>query len=153
MKRFTAMLVALFACSALLAGCANLKDTITGHKKETGTVAGAAAGAAVGHAVGGGTVSTVLGALAGGVLGEKAGEYWQKKDSEKTAKALSANQPVSWKNSDTGNNYTVNPDQSFQRNGRTCRHFTMDVNLSGGGAKQVHGTACQQPDGNWKVVS
>lgn len=36
--------------------------------------------------------------------------------------------------------------------GRYCREFQQTVSI-GGGTEQAYGTACQQPDGAWEVVS
>ncbi len=36
--------------------------------------------------------------------------------------------------------------------GRYCREFQQTVTV-GGKAEQAYGTACQQPDGAWEIVS
>jgi surface antigen len=36
--------------------------------------------------------------------------------------------------------------------GRYCREFQQTVSI-GGRSEQAYGTACQQPDGSWQVVS
>ena len=58
--------VALAACAALSAGCAN--------NAQLGTGAGAAAGGVVGNAVLGGTLGTLGGAAAGAIIGNEIGK-------------------------------------------------------------------------------
>ena len=38
------------------------------------------------------------------------------------------------------------------RSGRTCHEFQQDVTI-GGKTQHAYGTACQQPDGSWKIIN
>ncbi|WP_448207211.1 hypothetical protein [Azospirillum sp. sgz302134] len=38
------------------------------------------------------------------------------------------------------------------RSGQLCREYQSTVNI-GGVPQQTHGTACQQPDGSWRIMN
>ena len=51
--------------------------------------------------------------------------------------------------------YVPAPGQTVSRNdpnGVYCREYTQDVTI-GGAARSSYGTACQQPDGTWKIIT
>lgn len=51
--------------------------------------------------------------------------------------------------------YVPAPGQAVSRNdpnGVYCREYTQDVTI-GGAARSSYGTACQQPDGAWKIIT
>jgi surface antigen len=55
-----------------------------------------------------------------------------------------------WRNPDTGNQYSVVPTKTYDSGGRPCREYTIDA-LIGAKQEKVYGTACRQADGSWRV--
>ncbi len=136
---------ALMLAAALgwLAGCAT--------HEETGTIAGGAAGAVIGERVGG-TTGTLLGAIGGALLGREAGRWFDERDRAEMADALETRETgeeTAWVNPDTGRRYQVTPQETFDRDGRPCREFVMEVE---GEDEPVEGLACREDDGNWRIV-
>lgn len=135
-----------------------------GHEKQQiGTIAGAAAGALLGSQIGHGTGRTlaiVAGTVAGAWLGGKLGKSLDKRDQEAmqqtTQKSLetSPTGTVSkWSNPDSGHSGTVTPQTTFtNKDGLKCREYQQTVTADGK-TETAYGTACQQTDGSWKVVS
>jgi surface antigen len=134
-----------------LHGCA------TSTKEETGALTGAALGAAVGSTFGRGSgkaLAIFIGAVAGSAIGSTMGRYMDEQDRIRTSMILESNrtnQASSWKNPDTGNNYTVTPTKTYEVAEGPCREFTLDANV-GGKPQELYGTACRQQDGSWKMV-
>lgn len=127
--------------------------------EQSGTVIGGILGGAAGSQVGKGrgrTVATVAGAIAGGYVGGNVGRSMDDTDRLKARNSLEynrTNEPSSWHNPDTGNDYTVTPTRTYQSDsGRYCREYQTDV-VVGGRREQAYGTACRQADGSWKVAS
>jgi surface antigen len=115
-----------------------------------GTLGGAALGGFLGSKIGSGKgqlAATGAGVLLGGFIGHQIGKSL---DSLETAPS---NQPVAWRNPDSGNSgYTV-PQAAYQNtSGQYCREFNQTVNV-GGQSESAYGTACRQPDGTWKIVN
>ena len=98
----------------------------------------------------------ILGTLAGAAVGGSVGPSMAETDRLKTAHALEnvrTGVPTSWRNPDSGNQYTVVPTRTYddvQRAQGPCREYTVDA-MVGGRRDKVYGTACRQPDGSWKV--
>lgn len=141
--------LAALALALALPGCAT--------KEETGALVGGAVGAAVGSTVGKGsgrTAAIIMGTMVGSVVGSSVGRYMDQQDKIRTAEVMEynrTNQPTSWRNPDTHNEYTVTPTRTYERTAGPCREFTMQANV-GGRPETVYGTACRQPDGSWKIV-
>jgi surface antigen len=127
-------------------------------QQQKGTVAGAVVGGVVGSTIGGGTgrtVAIVAGTLAGAVIGGKIGKKMDEADRIKAAQALESaqtGQGVSWKNPDSGDQYTMTPTRTYEANATPCRDFTV-VGTVDGKPETVKGSACRQSDGSWKPVS
>ena len=69
------------------------------------------------------------------------------------AYASPLNQPIVWNNPGTGNSGSITPIRDGRSNsGKYCREFQSDVTV-GGEHQNAHGTACQEPDGSWKIVN
>jgi surface antigen len=123
---------------------------------QKGTVAGAVVGGVVGSTIGGGTGRTtaiIIGTIAGGMIGKHIGAKMDEADRIKAAQALevtATNQSSTWKNPDTGAQYTMTPTNTYEAKGTPCRDFKVDATIDGK-PEQVEGTACRQPDGNWKT--
>lgn len=124
-------------------------------KQQTGAVTGAVIGGVVGSTIGGGTgrtVAIVAGTVAGAVIGGKIGSKMDEADKLKAAQALESTptgQRASWKNPDTGTQYTMTPTKTYEAANGPCRDFTVDATVDGKPDK-VNGTACRQADGSWK---
>lgn len=148
-------IIQVFGC-ILLAATLVACDTFT--KQDVGMVSGGAVGALVGSQIGGGsgrTVAVVLGTLAGAVIGGAIGRSMDKADQERSQRALEtapSGQTTAWRNPDTGNTYQVTPKKTYKKkSGQYCREYTTKAVIAGK-SETMYGTACRQPDGNWKVV-
>lgn len=142
---------------SLLSACSGM-----GEKETAGTVLGAGTGAVVGSQVGGGggrvvgaAVGTLLGALVGGEIGRSLDRADQLAAQDAYAQAQSApiGQPITWRNPDNGHYGTVVPVREGRHDvtGEYCREFQQTVTI-GGRTEEAYGIACQQPDGDWRIV-
>lgn len=150
-------LVPLAAAALILAACSD-----QGQKQTAGTVIGGVAGAVLGSQVGGGSgrlVATAIGTLAGAMIGSEIGKSLDKADqlamtqAEQKAHTAPVGEKIVWNNPDSGNSGTVTPIRDG-RNAQTnayCREYQTTV-VVGGMEQEAFGTACQQPDGSWKVI-
>lgn len=155
MKLVRTVLVGLFALT--IAGCANGGPS----NEQLGGLVGAAAGAAIGSQIGSGTGRTIA-IAAGTLLGYWAGSSVVRRLTEQdraymsrthnAAMATNSNgQTSSWKNPQSGNSGTVTPTTTYKTaQGSTCRTFSETI-TAGGQSDSASGTACQQPDGSWRV--
>lgn len=145
--------------AASLAGCSGTDGG--GISSSTiGTIGGAAGGALLGSQFGSGTgqiVATAIGTLAGALAGQQIGQRMGASDRQRAYEAESAsvrsNEPVVWNNPDTGNRGEIRPVRSYRSdNGQTCREYTHTIHMNGQ-PETATGTACQQPDGTWRLAS
>lgn len=141
--------------AVLLGGC----ETPPGHQNEqAGTVLGAVVGGVLGSQVGGGsgrTAATIAGTLVGGIIGGNVGRSMDDTDRMRTVQALESGRsgvPSTWRNPDTGYQYSVVPQPAYQTAQGPCREYTMNTTI-GGRPQQVHGTACRQADGSWRALN
>ena len=147
-----AKIAAAFAAVTLLAACESPPT-----KQQTGTVAGAVVGGVVGSTIGGGTgrtVAIVAGTVAGALFGSHIGKRMDEADRLKAAQALetqTTGQRTTWKNPDTGSEYTMTPTRTYESAGGPCRDFTVEARIEGKPEK-VQGSACRQSDGTWKTT-
>ncbi len=148
---------AALATMAMLGACAQGQ----GPSNETlGTVGGAAAGGILGSQVGGGAgnvVATGVGAVLGALAGREIAKRMSGQDQERAATAertaVARNEAITWNNPESGNRGTIEPNRTYtNQQGRTCRDYTHTVYVDGQPEK-VNGTACQQADGTWTLVS
>jgi surface antigen len=142
---------ALVAAAIALPGCETPPT-----QEQKGAVAGAVIGGVVGSTIGGGTgrtVAIVAGTIAGAVIGGRIGQKMDEADKLKAAQALESTPTgghSTWKNPDTGAQYTMTPTKTYEANAAPCRDFTVDASVDGK-PETVQGTACRQPDGSWKT--
>ena len=151
----TKTLGAIALLVTMTAGCADV-----GTKTMVGGLGGAAAGGLIGAAAGGGGAGIAAGVLLGGLLGGAVGNYLDQRD-QKLAQQAAHNAlesapsgtTTTWKNPDNGHSGGVTPKRTYQTaSGQYCREYTQTITV--GGKKQTsYGTACRQPDGQWKIVS
>jgi len=148
--------IAVLAASILLSAC---QTDQWGGGETFGTLGGAAAGGLAGSALGGGAAGTLAGVLLGGFIGNQAGGLIDDQDksrankAERQAYSAPIGQQITWNNPQNGNSGTITPiKDGYAQNGAYCREFQENV-VVGGQQKQAYGTACQQPDGTWKIVN
>ncbi|MBI1328088.1 MAG: glycine zipper 2TM domain-containing protein [Alphaproteobacteria bacterium] len=151
------LLSALIISSLALAGCE------TGGKKQTiGTGAGAILGGLAGSQFGSGKgqlvavgVGTLLGALAGSEIGQSLdrADMMYAQQAQQRAYNAPVGQSISWNNPESGNYGTYTPTRNgTDAAGRYCREYRQTINV-GGRSETAVGTACENPDGTWQVVS
>jgi len=119
-------------------------------------VIGGALGGLLGNQVGGGsgrTAAIIVGTLAGAAIGGRVGQSMDDTDRMKAALSpenVRTGVNSSWKNPDTGNQYTVTPTRTYDTGSGPCREYTVDA-IVDGRSQKVHGTACRQSDGSWRT--
>lgn len=59
---------------------------------------------------------------------------------------------VTWRNQRSGHYGEVTPGPGYDVNEYSCRDYTHVVYV-GGESRSARGTACREPDGNWRPVS
>lgn len=138
----TTKLMTILLGASLIGGCATPSGT--------GTAVGAGGGALIGGVAGGWT-GALVGAAVGGLLGYGVGRSVEVENERRWAYAMNSNQPVAWTDPQTGYLYRVQPTGTYYSYGRPCRNFRVIGNLDQ--YHEVYGTACQNPDGSWQVVS
>lgn len=142
----------------VLTGCAQWEES---PKQTVGTLAGAALGGLVGAEFGQGTgrvAATGAGVLLGAFLGSEIGRSLDHADrlamQRATRTALETGrtgEAVRWQNPQTGSYGGVTPLSSTESDGTVCRSYEQTITL-GGRIQRGYGTACRQPDGNWRIV-
>lgn len=143
---------------AAMVGCASFSGCATyqGQQEQAGMVIGGILGGVLGSQVGEGQgqiAATIVGSLAGASIGGTVGRSMDETDRLKTASTLETVRtgvPATWRNPDTGNQYTVVPTRTYETPAGPCREYTVDA-MVGGQKQKIYGTACRQPDGSWKV--
>lgn len=149
-RRLEVLFAVMISAGGLVAGCE------TTSKQDAGTVIGAIFGGVIGHkASGGGAAGTAIGAVLGGTVGHLIGRYMDDNDRREMAQALDENAPGvsrSWRNPDTGNEYTMTPTSSVYRTeAGHCRDFEQEM-IVDGERRIVNATACKRPDDeSWRV--
>lgn len=156
-----AVVASLGACTATGRGA----DEGPGWKQIGGSVLGGAGGGVLASMFGkgtGNTAMTIAGTLLGAFLGSEVGQSLDRADrayaNEAQGAALSRRHSevgdrVEWRNRESGNRgwYDV-MDEYEDRRGNYCREYQQTI-VVGGRKQQSYGTACQQRDGSWKLVS
>ncbi|MFA5591823.1 MAG: RT0821/Lpp0805 family surface protein [Micavibrio sp.] len=154
-------ILALAIISTAALGACNTTSGM-GNKQLIGTGGGAVLGGLAGSQIGGGSGrlwATGAGVLLGGLLGSEIGSSLDRADQAYVAQAnqraytAPIGETIRWNNPESGNYGTITP----VRDGRTsagsyCREYTQTIYV-GGRQETGHGTACQQPDGTWRVAS
>lgn len=149
--RSSAFLSLALAATLALSGCAG-----TGNQEQAGMVIGGVLGGLLGSRVGGGkgrTAAIIVGTMAGAAIGGSVGRSMDDVDRMRTAATLEnvrTGVSSSWRNPDTGYQYTVTPTETYDSASGPCREYTIDAEI-GGRTEQVYGTACRQADGSWRM--
>lgn len=159
MKKHIAVILTVFSLGA----CAqNQGNSGLLNNQTLGSVVGGLGGAAVGSQLGEGrgrTLAIIGGGLAGTLIGGQLGRNLDDNDKRMsqttTQQALNTNpvgQTSAWNNPNSGNSGTVTPQKTYQTASGNCRQFEQTV-TTGGNLSTGYGTACQQPDGSWRIVN
>jgi len=137
----------------LLAGCQQVT------KRDTGTVVGGVAGGILGNQIGSGsgrTVAIIAGTLVGAFIGSSIGQQMDDNDHYRAQRALETsrtNQSTSWRNPDSGYDYTVTPTRTYETpTSGPCRDYSTEA-VIGGEREIIYGTACRQSDGTWRATN
>ena len=146
---------AAFAMAAfLLAGC----STDSGPKETMGALFGGLAGGVMGGSIvhgKGRATATVLGAALGAVVGGKVGRSLDDEDRNyaygAATHSFTSGRVITWENPDSGHRGRFRSRPSARRDGAACRDFDHTVWVDGE-PDVIEGTACQTPDGRWRVV-
>ena len=64
---------------------------------------------------------------------------------------LSIGASTVWVNPDTNNSYQLKPLKIYHYNRSPCREYIITATVKGQQSR-VHGKACRQADGSWKVI-
>lgn len=145
------LVAAIVAGSFLVSSCQSPPT-----REQAGMVIGGVLGGVLGSEIGGGhgrTAAIIIGTLAGAAVGGAVGQSMDETDRLKTATTLESVRtgvPSTWRNPDTGNQYSVTPTKTYDSAAGPCREYTVDA-LVGGKKETVYGTACRQADGSWKT--
>lgn len=133
-----------------------------GNKQLIGTGGGAILGGLAGSQVGGGSGrlwATGAGVLLGALVGSEIGSSLDNADraaaqqAQYRAHTAPVGETVSWNNPQSGHYGSYTPTRDgYSSSGRYCREYQQTIYV-GGQSEQAYGTACQQPDGSWEIVS
>jgi len=69
----------------------------------------------------------------------------------KTLEATPTGKKRTWSNTNTKEKYSIEPTQTYVKDGQPCRHF-VKKHIVGGEEQQVSGTACRSSDGAWQIL-
>ncbi len=155
-------ILSLTLVSALALGaCENTMGGM-GTKQAVGTGGGAILGGLAGSQIGSGSgrlwatgAGVLLGALVGSEIGSSLDNADKAMAQQANQRALSSpiGQQISWNNPNSGNYGYVTPlNDGRDAGGNYCREYTQTIYV-GGQSQTGKGTACQQADGTWKIVS
>jgi surface antigen len=155
---FRAQVLFLLVASLALTAC---QTDNWGSDQTVGTLGGAAAGGLIGSQFGKGSgqlATTGLGVLLGAWAGNEVGASMDQSDrmrnlqAENRAYNASVGQEVTWNNPASGDSGTIVPvHDGYANNGAYCREFQQTITIDGQ-QREGYGTACQQPDGSWKIA-
>lgn len=146
------------AASLGLSACEGIQNN---PKSSAGTLLGGIGGAVIGSQFGGGTgqiAATAAGTLLGALIGSEIGKSLDRADqqyavqAQQRAYAAPVGETITWNNPESGNYGSFTPVRDGRTNtGAYCREYRTTVTIDGK-YETAYGTACQQPDGTWRVV-
>ena len=123
---------------------------------------GAALGAVVGGAIGAAAsdgdnqlIAILAGATIGAIIGHEIGDDMDDKDRAcfgHSLELLEDAHNVRWDGPHRGMYYTLTPDRRFERDGHTCRHFTILREYDGRRISK-QGSACRFGEGDWRMIA
>lgn len=128
------------------------------YRETAGQILGGATGAILGAQVGTGSgrvAAVAAGTLIGFLVGGEIGRYMDSQDALCAGYALEHvpdGRAVAWQNPDLGHDVQMTPQRTYeQRSGEYCREYTMTSTVDGRPV-ETWGTACRQPDGQWRIT-
>lgn len=127
-------------------------------RETLGAYIGGAVGGLAGSQIGKGdgqVAAAVAGTIIGVIVGREIGRSMDELDQNCTGQVLEraeTQQTVTWRNPDTGANYSVTPTNTYESGGRYCREYVTEAIINGR-RERVTGKACREPDGTWRRVS
>ena len=143
-----------------LGACESMQGA--GNKQILGGAGGAVLGGLAGSQIGGGSgrlVATGAGVLLGALVGSEIGSSLDKADrtyarqANQRAYEAPVGETITWNNPESGNYGSVTPTRDgYSSGGRYCREYQQVITVNGR-QETGYGTACQQPDGSWEIVS
>lgn len=144
---------AILALAALVpAGCTATNGTTTG------VTPGANPGIVIDSPIATGSGEPTVGVLEGALSGADVGLSLSQRDREIALKAEyealeygRPGQPTRWRNRRSTNSGEISVGSSYQVNQLQCREYTHRLSI-GGRTRVVHGAACRQPDGMWRIL-
>jgi surface antigen len=142
----------LLISAALMAGCAQVNN------EDIGMVTGGVVGGLLGSQFGGGAgkvAAAAGGAFIGTMIGGRIGKYMDRQDKLEVERALETaptGREVSWNNPDSGYHYHVTPTRTYYVDKAPCREYVTQAEINGK-IEKIHGKACRQPNGTWRVAS
>ncbi|MDJ1159012.1 hypothetical protein QNA08_12275 [Chelatococcus sp. SYSU_G07232] len=123
-----------------------------------GVIGGAVAGGLIGSAFGGGAgkaaaivAGAAIGGLLGGAIGSSLDDAARQRAYTAQYDAVSYGRRTEWR-SDSGAYGYIDPGPAYDSPDGYCREYTHTIYV-GGRPQRGYGTACQQPDGSWRIVS
>lgn len=154
MKKITSILIA-GALITSLTGCAQPGQPGGITNAQGGTVIGAVLGGLAGTQIGHGqgtTVAIIGGTLLGGFLGNRLGNALDQQSQiaadQAEQLALERNRAESWQTSQASG--VIRPHRTYVKHHRVCRSFTTIVSMESN-QQVVHGVACKDNNGIWKI--
>jgi surface antigen len=104
-------------------------------------------------------IATSVGTLLGAFVGNEAGKSLDRADRLYASRAeyealehTPTGSSTPWRNPDTGHYGSVTPIETYEAaGGQYCREFQHQAQI-GGRSRDVYGTACRTPDGQWQMV-
>lgn len=151
-------IVAALTATLALGACQGMQNN---PKTTAGTVLGGVGGAVLGSQFGKGTgqiAATAAGTLLGAWIGSEIGSSLDAADqqrmmsAQRQAYAAPVGETIAWSNPESGHSGTVTPvREGTSSRGSYCREYRTTVDIDGR-REQAYGTACQQPDGTWRIV-
>ncbi|MCZ6764305.1 MAG: RT0821/Lpp0805 family surface protein [Alphaproteobacteria bacterium] len=158
------MTISIKVFAPVLAGALMVAGCQQGGQKQTlGALLGAGAGAAIGSQIGSGKgqlAAVAIGTLLGAAIGSELGASLDAQDralasrAETRAHTAPIGQPIAWENPDSGHSGTIVAvrEGHEKASDRYCREYETEIRI-GGRSETGVGTACQNPDGSWDIVS
>jgi len=128
------------------------------NRDEVGTVVGAVIGGAIGSTVAKGDsriIAILAGATIGAIVGREIGRDMNDSDRACMGHALeigSAGQRIAWAGASPGLGYAMTLGDGFERDGRSCRRFTIERERDGRIARE-RSAACRTGEGEWRLIA
>jgi surface antigen len=126
-------------------------------RDRVGTALGAVVGGTIGAAVSDDDdrlIAILAGATIGAIIGHEIGDEMDDNDRAcfgHSLELMEDGRNVLWDGARDGMRYRLTPDGRFERDGRVCRHFTLQRDFGG---RQVvkRGNACRFGEGDWRMI-